>query len=151
MTKDRFAEYFQVATREALEFGQQFVVQELSGDVRYKLYPNQSYDGNPLVGDEEVYPDDSLPNDEFLGPLRAPEVVEYLWRGGKVPEWIDITVDSVADGITCIGLLCCGRYTANEQFLYYEHRGRGPFGVKGPRIPPGWESLEKSGKFDLHW
>ncbi len=39
MTKDRFTEYLQVATREALEFGRQFVVQELSGDVRYKLYP----------------------------------------------------------------------------------------------------------------
>jgi len=151
MTKENFADYLRRATQITVEFAQQFVVQQLSDEVRYKLHPNQSYDGNPLVGDEEVYPNDSLANGQFLGPLSASEVVDYLWRGGKIPEWIDITVESVADGITYLELSCCGRYTANEKLLYYENRGRGPFGVIGPALPPGWNSLEESGKFDLHW
>ena len=36
MTKEKFEKYLRMATQEALEFGQQFVVQQLSDEVRYR-------------------------------------------------------------------------------------------------------------------
>src|SRR5262249_34954023 len=45
----------------------------------------------------------------------------------------------------------CGRFTATDDLLYYRTGGVAPFGLKSPALPPRWESVEVSGKFDLHW
>jgi hypothetical protein len=139
-----------MAAREAVLFARRCVHQPLTGEVAYRIYPNQSFDGNPRVGDEVVFPDDMLPTDEFHGPWSAKEAVAYLWRHGKVPEWIDVSVEA-EDGQTLVALRCCGRFTASEELLYYRNGGFPPFGIKSPVLPPGWESPETSDRFDLHW
>ncbi|HEV2799606.1 MAG TPA: hypothetical protein VGW12_03870 [Pyrinomonadaceae bacterium] len=101
--------------------------------------------------DEQTFPQESLPQNQHLGPLTAEEVVNYLWREGKVPEWIDINVHSSDKSYTYLRLLCCGRYTAADQLLYHQQEGSPPFHKGSPYIPPGWESVEKNGKFDVEW
>jgi hypothetical protein len=134
-----------------LLFARKYVLQRLPDDVAYRVYPNQSYDGNPRVGDEVVFPDESMPEGEFLDPWSAEEVVEYLWRGGKVPEWIDARVESEDGQRTFVALACCGRFTASEELLYHRPGGLAPFSINSPIFPPGWKGVEVARRFDLHW
>lgn len=64
-------------------------------------------------------------------------------------EWIDVAVEDVGGGLTVVSLLCCGRFTSQEDLLYHRDGGRPPFSVKSPALPPGWEGVESSGKFRL--
>jgi len=146
-----FEERLSEIGRRVVLFAREHVVQQLPDEVEFRVYPNQSYDDNPRVGDEIVFSDESLPNGEFLGPWSAEEVVEYLWRSGKVPEWIDAGVESEDRLRSLIGLRCCGRFTASEDLLYHRPGGFAPFSIKSPVLPPGWEGVEVSGRFDLHW
>lgn len=138
------------ATAFALSFAHEFVRRPLPGNAAYLVYPNQSYDGHARADFETVYPGDSLPDlRDHLGPWSAIEAVAYLFRGGEVPEWIDISVEAVDRSRTMFALRCCGRYTAREDLLYYRERGLPPFGIKSPPLPRGWTSVEESGPIDL--
>lgn len=94
MIRDRltFAQHFLHAHDIALEFARRFVVQNLPYERRFHLIPNCSYDGNPLVGEQETFPEETLPDDQFIGPLTEQQVLEWLWRQGKVPEWVNVSV-----------------------------------------------------------
>jgi hypothetical protein len=147
-----FEARLRTAAQQAVEFARLHVHQQLPDEVAFHVYPNQSYDGNPRVGDEEVFPEDSLPEGGYHGPWSARQVVSFLWRDEKVPEWIDIAVEAEDGARTLVGLRCCGRFTAQEELLYHRYPGSvPPFAIKSPALPPGWESVEASGKFDLYW
>lgn len=151
MDKSVFRENLIKATEQVLPFSREFVTNALPSSCRYLIFPNQSYDGNPLHDDEQLFPEESLPAGDFLGPFEAEQVVEYLWRDGKVPEWINVTVYSYDERHTYLELLCCGRFTSTEGLLYHGMEGYQPFHILGPNLPPNWESVEQSGKFDLYW
>jgi hypothetical protein len=147
-----FEARLRTAAEQAITFARQHVRQALSNEAAFLVYPNQSYDENPLIGDEVVFPGESLPERMYHGPWSAEEVLVFLWREGKVPEWIDIAVEGEDGCRTLIGLRCCGRFTAQEELLYHRYRcGIPPFSIKSPILPPGWVSVEESGRFDLHW
>jgi hypothetical protein len=146
-----FEERLREAGQRVLLFAREHVLQPLPDDVAFRVYPNRSFGGNPRVGDEVVFPNESLPEGEFLGPWSAEEVVKYLWRAGKVPEWIDAAVEAEDGRRSLIGLRCCGRFTASEELLYHRPGGLAPFSIKSPVLPPGWEGIEASGRFDLCW
>ncbi|BCM88410.1 hypothetical protein IAD21_00241 [Abditibacteriota bacterium] len=151
MNRDTLTFHFRQAYPAAVAFARLFVTQELPDAVRFRVRPNQSYDGNPLGGDEETFAHESLPREQYLGPLTEEEVLAWLWRGGKVPEWVDLSTTACDAQFTYVELLCCGRFTANDKHLYHQREGYPPFHVLGPALPPGWKSLEESGKFDLDW
>jgi hypothetical protein len=123
MTKDEFERNFDLAVERAVECARDTFVQEFPSECEFLLFPNQSYDGNPLEGDERVFPNDSLPQGKFLGPLSKEKVIEYLWRDGWVPEWIDMAVVSQNDKRSQVQLLCCGRYTSSRESLTTSKRG----------------------------
>ncbi len=150
MDKPLFADHFRRAHEAALSFAREMVVQHLPEARLFLIYPNQSYDGHPLVSDEEVYPEETLPEDEHLAPLTESETIDWLWRNGKVPEWIDVSVQRCDKKVSFIQLLCCGRYTANDELLYHQQAGRPPFHVTSPPLPPRWKSVEENGRFNLH-
>jgi hypothetical protein len=128
------------------------VRQVLPPKLTFLVYPNQSYDDNPRVGDEVTFPEDSLPDGIYDGPWSARQVVAFSWRNGRVPEWIDIGVEAADAEQTMLRLHCCGRFTAREELLYHRYRdGVPPFSIKSPWLPPGWENAETHGKFDLNW
>jgi hypothetical protein len=57
----------------------------------YRVRLHSSYDGNPRVGDEVVYPEDGAYDKADAGnDCGEEEVVEVLWREGRVPEWINV-------------------------------------------------------------
>jgi hypothetical protein len=150
MDKDVFEENLEKATELVVPFSREFVTNLLPPRARYLIFPNQSFDGNPLAGDEQIFPDETLPDGKYLGPFDTKQVVERLWRNGKVPEWVNMMVYACDDEFTYLELLCCGRFTA-EEHLYHISEGFPPFHSLGPELPPGWESVENSGKFNLYW
>ena len=151
MDRETFEERLHAAARWAVACARHYVRQLLPDEAAFLVLPNRSYDGNPRVGDEEVFPGESLPDGQSCGPWSAAEVVAFLWRSGKVPEWIDVSVRA-EDGLrSLVELRCCGRFTASEELLYHRYEGIPPFSVKSPYLPPGWESVEASGRFDLYW
>jgi hypothetical protein len=148
--RNTFTTRLLVASTQALDFARQSVLQALSDDVAFLVFPNRSYDGNPLVGDEIVFPGDSLLG-KYHGPWSADEVVAFLWRNEKVPEWIDCFVQAQDNNRTLVHLTCCGRFTAQECLLYHMEGGIPPFQAMGPRMPPEYFIGQKEGKFDLNW
>jgi hypothetical protein len=151
MDRSVFERHLRMAAEKALKFARHFVVQTLPGQMAFRVYPSQSYDGNPRVSDEQVFPEESLEHGRFYGPWSFAEVVAFLWRNGKIPEWVDISVESEDACRTIMALLCCGRFTADEELLYHRSGGCPPFAIKSPNIPPGLDSVEEQGRFDLHW
>ena len=122
-------------------FAKDFVLDVLPDAFKYFVRLNQSYDGNPLREGEVTFPDDVQKHGCCVGPVDADKVACLLWREGKVPEWIDISVWGTDQQNTYFELLCCGRFTAREDLLYYRWNNSkdlpvAPFGVKGPRYPP---------------
>jgi hypothetical protein len=138
----------ELATARAVAFARLYCHQTLLGPVKYRVCPCQSFDDN-RQSDEYVFPDDGYTPDDVLGPWSAAEVVAWMWRGGRVPVWVDVSVFSEVSGEVVVQLLCAGRFSENPKRLYYECDGQSsPFGIKSPSLPPDWSEGEK---FDVGW
>ena len=146
MDRVEFQRHLMSATQHAFDCAREFVRNPLPTSFRYLVHLNESYDGNPLEAGETTFPED---DGRVVGPLADHEVVDLLWRAGRIPEWIDISV-ARTDGVhTFMQLLCCGRFTDQAKHLYYRDSDVCPFGVKSPYLPQGWEVGDDP--FDLHW
>jgi hypothetical protein len=115
----------------------------------FQIQPNVSFDGNALQDDEELFPQDSLPAGQTLGPFDASTATGWLWRSGKIPEWIDVRAYGTVQAASVLRLECCGRFTSCAELLYHEREGNQPFHVTSPTLPPGWRSVEQDGRLDL--
>ena len=128
-----------------MDLTRKFVVDELPEKCLYIIIPNKHGEAKPLVGDAEVYPEDTLPAGQFLGPLNAAEVVRYLYRNGKVPEWINIYVEAVEGDVTIFKLWCCGHFTSLPSNTYNamidpDFEEHTPFAIRSTDHPEGWKS-----------
>ena len=123
---------------------------QLPSKDRYFVILNGSSDGNPLTPSEHIFPDHDEPQTDVRVPKSAEEVVARLWRDGKIPEWIDITPYEAEGDFLYSELLCCGRFTDDDEHLYHKREGYPPFHIFGPILPVAYRSLEQDGKFDLH-
>ena len=133
----------------ARDFARQFIEEPLPDPVLFRLRLNSSYDGNARVGDEAVFPEDSSLNQaERLRLCNEQQVVDVLWRDGRVPEWIDVAVIGETGKATLLQLMCCGRFTADEGLLYHVRQGRPPFHVTGPTLPVEYERGQKFSIYD---
>jgi hypothetical protein len=133
--RDVFIARLHKATQEVLEFTQPYVVESLPDAIRYLVSPHASYAGRELGGDEEIFPEDVLPEgQEYLPILDAEGVAEFLWRGGKLPGWINIGVKSVTSDYAILRLVCCTQFTAGAE-LFAGEANIFPFLVKGPAMP----------------
>lgn len=141
-----FATLLDTSTADAIAFARSMVLDELPDSIAYRVFPNQSYDEH-RAHDEVVYPDDSLAHTHDYIEMGRDDCIRYLYRDGRVPQWIDISVGAVAHGLTYIYLRCCGRFTADDERLYYKQLGRGPFSIKSPAIPPHVELGDRVTKF----
>lgn len=144
-----FMARFQAASATALAWAQEFVHEPLPAAPRYRVRLNSSYDGNPRVEDEVVYPeDDAFARALALHDVSADEVVTELWREGRVPEWINLTVIGERDGSTLIEVLACGRFSARAELLYHAEEGYSPFHVLSPALPFGHVQGDRFSVFD---
>jgi hypothetical protein len=148
MERITFALRLHEAAAAAREFALAHVEEKLPESLRFRVRLNCSYDRNPLRSDETLYPEDSSPEraKRFIR-CNEDEVVTLLWRDGKIPEWIDISVVNEVDSTTILELRCCGRFTSDEELLYHAWQGRPPFHVVGPTLPPKHKQGES---FSIH-
>lgn len=150
-----FARRFREAANSSVAFAATMVRQRLPASQRFLIEPNGSFDKNALADDEELFPEDSLPPGKKIGPLTFEQALAWMWRNGKVPEWVDVAVHAADRRHTYLRLICCGRFTGLERRLYYGNGPVAPFGIKSPDLPPGleWEAVEAGVRFDLpgHW
>ncbi|APR75751.1 Hypothetical protein A7982_01097 [Minicystis rosea] len=144
MDRILFAGRLRDASTLARHFARRFVLEPLPEELRFRVHLNSSYDGNPRIGDEVVYPEDSaLDNATMLHEVTEDQVLETLWRDGCVPEWVNLSVAGETGSATLIDVVSCGRFTADESLLYHAHEGRPPFHVLGPTLPVGYEEGER--------
>jgi hypothetical protein len=148
MDRDTFTARFHRASAQARDFARGFVVEPLPDALRFRVRLNSSYDGNPLVGDEVVYPEDGgFERALALHDVGADEVLAVLWRDGRVPEWVNLGVIGELGAATLIEVLACGRFSALKDHLYHEHEGYAPFHVVGPSLPVEYEEGDR---FSIH-
>ncbi|MGE6355364.1 hypothetical protein ACQKCJ_15965 [Flavobacterium sp. NPDC079362] len=129
MTKEDFKINLEKALKGLLDFTQEMVTNKLPHDYKFIIKTNCSYDGNELENDEEIYPDDKINETNSINPATKSTAIDYLWRNGKVPQWINVQVSSCDANFSYITLECCGRYSA-----FLNHKD-GPFRGSGPSIP----------------
>jgi hypothetical protein len=148
MDRELFARRLHDAAAAARDFARRYVEETLPDELRFRVRLNSSYDGNPLVKDEVVFPHDSgYEKANELKDCSEQQVLDLLWRDRCVPEWIDLSVIGQTGAATLIEVLSCGRFTADEGLLYHAHEGRPPFHVVGPALPPEWKEDER---FSIH-
>jgi hypothetical protein len=138
--REVFARRLHEAATVGRDFARKYIREPLPDPMLFRLRLNSSYDGNPRIGDEVVFPEDgSAERAEALQLCNEQQVVNELWRDGRVPEWIDVAVIGETGTATLLQLRCCGRFTADDGLLYHAHEGRQPFHVTGPTLPVHYE------------
>ncbi|MEV4533013.1 hypothetical protein AB0J82_04185 [Asanoa sp. NPDC049518] len=136
MDREVFAARFVEAAASARAFAQRHVVEDLPEALVFRLRLNQSYDGHPPRPGEVRFPADSgIDRATALLRCDAETVVAELWRDGRVPEWVNLSVVSETGAATVVEVVCCGRFTADEAVLYHAREGWPPFHVLGPSLP----------------
>jgi hypothetical protein len=144
MEANTFKERLIRAAQETIVRSRDYVVDQLPEYCVYIVFPNKHGEAKKLMGDAEVFPEDSLPPGQFVGPLDSNGVTQYLWRNWKMPEWIDLHVKAVEENKTVIQLRCCGHFTSLPTNGYNEmvdpdFADHTPFSIKGPIFPQGWK------------
>ncbi|MBL8715246.1 MAG: hypothetical protein JNL79_04590 [Myxococcales bacterium] len=105
---------------------------------------DQSYDGH--AGPEaRLFPEE---NGRTVHCADAEAVVDLLYRDGRVPEWVDLTVVGEDVATTIVEVRACGRFVEDDARLYYTWcPDQAPFGLEGPTLPVGWVQGQR---FSIH-
>lgn len=144
---DAFQKNLYEASVVARDFARTMVLNTLPDQVNYRIYngimKNDFMEEGEIVIEDAVYDGYEVETEK--------EVVACLWRGGYVPVWVNVQVERQTDTRTVISLICGSRFANTAKLMYHIHEGRAPFHVLGPLLPPGWESVEKDGKYDIYW
>jgi hypothetical protein len=137
MDQEVFATRLAAAAEAARTFSQPRIVEHLPAPLVFRVQLNQSYDGHPPRPEERRFEEDSAPHRAAaLNKCNAETAVATLWRDGYVPEWINVAVADETGTSTVIELVCCGRFTNDDAWLYHVQEGIPPFHVLGPTLPP---------------
>lgn len=140
MIKTEFLDLLRKSTTECHEFAKNYVTDDLPDRFIYCVSLNASHDDPRLKG-FDIYPED---DDRRLKMVKDTDVADLLYRKGKIPVWIDISVECVHRNKTVIQLLCAGRYSDKSEDYYYNYKDTiSPFGIKGPTFPMGYIEGEK--------
>ena len=106
------------------------IAEDLPERLVFRVRLNQSYDGHAPRPGEVRFPADSAPDRAVaLHRCDAATVVAELWRDGRVPEWINVTVVDETGAETVVEVVCCGRFTDDDARLYHAWEGAPPFHV----------------------
>ena len=89
--------------------------------------------------------------------INSHRAVDLLWVDGRVPSWINLAAEAVTSRGTVIQVDCSHSLAvADERALPRDLPAAvdpanpvEPFRIRGPALPPGWQSLEKDGPIQL--
>lgn len=148
MTRDELIQHLEITTERVLAFTRLLVTDPLPDATQYLIRPNASFEVNPLHPDEVAFPEETLPHGGHRAPTDRDGVIRFLWRDGRVPEWIDVQVLRADADWSYIELACCGRFTANDHWLYHKKQAcLPPFQIVGPPMPRDW-FRDENGRLD---
>lgn len=156
-----FEERLQRVTDEVLASTRARVSNALPTAYRYLLDANHpgwgSSPGGQFTGDEEAWRECTLPNGEYYGHFGIRDIVEYLWRDGKVPVYGSIIVHATGPRYTYLLLRCSPVYSSLDQYRRV-WTPTTPFVTRYPAPPPAYrrpvadcdlgQSVAKLGKYD---
>ncbi len=131
MEKPDFKALLARCSQLSLDFAKNYVEDDLPDNFIYNVVLNVSSD-DPELKQFDIYSED---NDKKLFLIKAEEIVDLLCRNGKVPVWINISVEAVHQHQTVFALLCAGRYSADPDEFYYTKSETACFGIKSPILP----------------
>ncbi len=141
-----FAARFEASVTSARGIARTVLIERLPEPLVFRVRLNQSYDAHPPAPGEVRYPEDSgLERAVALHRCDAATAVAELWRDGRVPQWINVAVVDETGDETVVELVCCGRFTADEDRLYRAPTGPPPFNVGGP-----WLRFNPALPFSIH-
>ena len=151
--REDFAAQFASAVDAALAFATSMVSAPLPSRALFLIEPNASYDdGTAPAPDERRFPAETLSPRAVLAPMTSTEAIDWLWRDGRVPQWIDVSVAAVDARTTYVRLTCCGRFRGRRDALYYQDANP-PFGIKSPSLPADlpidWDARSAPRRFAL--
>lgn len=139
MTKEEFLILINGASFVSFKFAEKYLKDKLIPEFRYNVFLNISHDDPSLI-QFDIYPED---DDRIEIGLTDKQVLDLIYRSGKVPVWIDIAVSKSDRKTTTFKLLCAGRYSDNKDEYYYQSGGTGPFGIKSPNLPINYKEGKK--------
>jgi hypothetical protein len=156
VTREEFARRLHEATQSALGYARELLVNEVPDDYRFDIVikPDWLPEG-PRVAPElmDLW---ERSGRNVLREVTADQAVAELWHAGRVPEWIDISLDAIElprDDqwrVVSFVLLRCSRTLADDDRLWHAHEGLPPFHMLSPALPPGWSErhTNEEGRFD---
>lgn len=148
MDHDIFKNRFVAAYEKSVEFGQEFVLENLPRNVLFNLNLNASYDGN-ASSEFKLFPEDSdMSTGIRTKGIELDSAIYYLYRDGMVPQWVNLQLAGVTNGSAIVGIDSCGRFTADEELLYHQGEGWPPFHVLGPILPVGYKRGKRFSIFE---
>lgn len=150
ISKDVFVTNLRYSLLRSINYCRKFVINFLPEEYKIILLTNQSCDTSPKVG-EVTFPEEKIDENSAFNPATLESVEEYLYKDGKIPEWIDVYVAYCDDKYSYIVLKCCGRFTDRIDLLYHYRFGYPPFLVRSPTLPN--DCKDEDGfirKFDLN-
>ncbi|UGT44121.1 hypothetical protein LTV02_12340 [Nocardia yamanashiensis] len=147
MEREVFAARLAAASAAAVRCARTQLIEDLPAPLAFRVRLNQSYDGIPAQpGEIRFAEDDSRSRAIALHRCDFETVVDTLWRRGHVPQWVNLAVVGISYTATIIEVICCGRYSADEDELYQMPGGTTPFHAVGPVLPPAHDG----NRFSIH-
>jgi hypothetical protein len=143
-----FEAAFQQAAEDTRAFAGQFVADELPGPLRFDFTAAKrtpQADGRiKFLGGRLLTPDQ-------LQGVELRRAGQYLWADGKVPAWVNLAVCRADQDYTYIEVTVSGVVLEYDRVVVGGLGPGEPFRIRGPILPPGWVSVETSGRFCLGW
>jgi hypothetical protein len=73
---------------------------------------------------------------EKLRNLTLEQATKLLWVDGKVPRWINVSVEMTGLESTYLNIICCDKLAKTEAEFYHRREGNPPFHVLAPLEDP---------------
>jgi len=158
VTREEFARRLHAAAVRVLAYARELVVNSVPDEYRFdiRIVPHTQgpWRDGPLV-DPLLLDLWHRSRDGVLRDVTADHAVAELWHDGRVPEWIDISLDAIElphdDRWRVVSFveLRCSRDLVDDAQLWYANEGLPPFHMLGPPMPHDWSNRHTvDGQFD---
>jgi hypothetical protein len=152
-----FARRLHEASARAIACARDLIVNQVPDECRFDIVitPHASDDYGPIV-DPLLLDLWNRSHHGLIHELTADQVVTELCLQERVPEWIDIALDSIEfprdDRWRVVSFIQvrCSRTLVGDEGLWYANEGVPPFHVLGPAMPHEWtvRHTDAEGRFD---
>jgi hypothetical protein len=154
MEHKEFWRRYRAAKQQAVELAKAIIVESLPGIyMPFISFPMRQPSTDLALGERVFDRDDLFRKFGHTHPHPEREMVQYFWRNGFVPRWIEVNVFSTNGTITVLELHASDVFTRDEGDggSCDVERPLKPWRAKGPPSPPNWRSVAESGRFSLNW